>query len=245
MRTRWLLAGLVLASCGRRNFEPLRDGSVVDDALDAPGAVDASPACTVTFCDNFDRTGAVTGGWDVGTVAGSPMAMLTNGQLQIILDAVGDSRFLVKSLPAPTTFVRVAFEISYTSATPGIAEIDLVQLRWNTPAPGCTSQGFYLVRNSTGPFDLQETYAGCSANVDTALVDLANSGLHTVEMTVVLGALNAARIEVSIDHATPTTVVAAHPIPSSTLQLGLGAGAVRDVTTPWDIRYDNLTVDVQ
>ncbi len=236
----------MLASCGRQNFDPLRDGDVdAPDTSDASDAsADASPACT-TFCDNFDRTTPPQTGWDTRTNTGASTVGIASGQLQITLPATGDGAFLVKALPAATTQVRIAFKISYGSTTPGIAEIDLVQLRWEIPAGGCSSEGFYLVRNSTGPFDLQQTYAGCGANVDTALVDLANSGLHVVVMTITLGPLNTAKIEVAIDGGAPTTVMAAHAIPSSSMSLGVGAGAVRDVTTPWEIRYDDLSVDVQ
>ncbi|MBL0217513.1 MAG: hypothetical protein IPQ07_27020 [Myxococcales bacterium] len=200
---RWWCAALVLAGCGRQNFDPLRDGDVGGtDAADALDAADAAAACT-TFCDNFDRTTPPQTGWDIKTTSGAGTSVIANGQLQITLPATGDGTFLVTTLPAATSRVRIAFKIAYTSTAPGIAEVDLVQLRWDLPLAGCTSEGFYLVRDSTGPFDLQETYAGCGANVNTAFVDLANSGLHAVVMTITLGALNTAKIEVAIDNGTP------------------------------------------
>ncbi len=237
----WLWAVVALVGCGRRNFDGIRDAD--------PGerdATDSAAVCMSTFCDDFDRPPPAGTGWDLTNTSANGTVVITSmGTLLVTLPASGDGAFLVKNLPAVTSSVRVAFRIKYTSSAPGIAEVDLVQLRWTTPAAGCTSQGFYLVRDSTGPFDLQETYAGCGANVNTALVDLANNGFHSVAMTITIGALGTAHIQGAIDAAISFDVMAAHPIPSSTMQLSLGGGAVRDVTTVFSIEYDDLSIQVQ
>ena len=237
----WLAVALL--GCGRRNFDAIGDAGPGGDAADAP---DGATVCSGTFCDDFDRPPPAPTGWDgmstntTGTATITPM-----GTLLITLPGTGDGAFLIKDLPAASSKVTISFRIKYTSTAPGIAEVDLVQLRWNMPLAGCTSEGFYLVRDSTGPFDLQETYAGCGGNVNTGLVDLANSGFHTVKMTITLGTVPTAHIQVAIDTATPVEVTAAHAIPSSTMRLSLGGGAVRDVTTPFSIEYDDLQIQVQ
>jgi hypothetical protein len=233
----WLAVALV--GCGRRHFDELGDA--------APGsndATDAAPTCT--FCDDFNRPPPAPDGWDgMSSNSNGTVTVTSMGTLLVTLPASGDGAFLLKDLPAATSAVKIAFRIKYTSTAPGSAEVDLVQLRWNMPTAGCTYQGFYLVRDSTGPFNLQETYTGCDTNVNTGLVDLANSGFHLVEMTIELGALNTAHIQVVIDGGTPTEVNAAHVIPSSTVRLSLGGGAVGGVTTPFSIEYDDLVVQVQ
>ncbi|MEO7091987.1 MAG: hypothetical protein ABI175_01975 [Polyangiales bacterium] len=237
----WLCLAIALVGCGRHNFDELSDA---EPGGDSP---DGASACSTTFCDDFDRPPPATDGWDGmrsgtnGTVTVTP-----TGTLLITLPATGDSAFLIKHLPAPTSKMTIAFRIKYTSAAPGIAEVDLVQLHWDMPTAGCASEGFYLVRNSTGPFDLQETYTGgCGTNVNTELVDLANSGFHDVKMTLSLGVQSVAHIQVLIDALPPYEVTAAHPIPSSTVRLEIGGGAVRDVTTTFTVEYDDLVIEVQ
>jgi hypothetical protein len=238
----WSWLAVALLGCGRHNFDAIGDaGPGGGDATDAP---DGATACT--FCDDFDRPPPAQDGWNGmstnnnGTVTVTPM-----GTLLVTLPATGDGSFLIKDLPAASSKVTIAFRIKYTSTAPGIAEVDLVQLRWNMAAAGCTNEGFYLVRDSTGPFDLQETYSGCGTNVNTGLVDLANSGFHSVKLTITLGTVPAAHIQVAIDTGTPFEITVAHAIPSATMELSLGGGAVRDLTTPFSIEYDDLQIQVQ
>jgi hypothetical protein len=233
-----LWVAVALLGCGRRNFDPLADGG--------PGAPDGSAGCGSTFCDDFDRLPPVSEGWDgMSSNNNATIKLSSMGTLVINLPADGDGAFLIKNLPAATSLVTIAFRIKYASTSPGTAEVDLVQLRWDTAAAGCASEGFFLVRDSTGPFDLQETYTGCGGNVNTALVDLANTGFHSVKMTIMLGAVPAAHIRVAIDALAPFEITAAHAIPSSTMTLSLGGAAVRDVTTPFSIEYDDLAIQVQ
>ena len=227
---------VALAGCGRRDFDALtgRDAGIEIDA----------PSCPHSFCDDFDRITPASAGWNGMSNTGNGTLTLAGGVLVVTIPTNGDSAFLTALLPVATASVRIAFRISYTSAM-NAGEIDLVQLRWDTPTPGCSLEGVFLVHDSTGPFDLQETYSGCgTGNVDTPLVDLSNTGFHDVVMTITLGPLGTAHIRVVIDHGPPTDVVAAHPIPSSSSSLNIGAGAVYNVTSAWDIRYDDLTIDV-
>jgi hypothetical protein len=234
-----LCVAIALVGCGRRNFDEIGDGG--PGAGDAP---DSGAGCT--FCDDFDRPPPPQQGWNgMSTNSNGTVTITPMGTLLVTLPATGDGAFLIQNLPAATSKVTVAFRIKYTSTAPGTAEIDLVQLRWTMPTGGCTTEGFFLVRDGTGPFDLQETYSGCGTNVDTGLVDLANSGFHTVKMTITLGAMGAAHIQVAIDALTPFEVTAAHAIPSSTMTLSLGGSAVRNLTVPFAIEYDDLVVQVQ
>ena len=109
---RWWCVALVLAGCGRQNFDPLRDGDV--GVPDGPNGSDAAATCT-TFCDNFDRTTPPQTGWDTRTTSGAGSAVVANGQLQITIPATGDGTFLVKTLPAATSRVRISFEIDRKS----------------------------------------------------------------------------------------------------------------------------------
>jgi hypothetical protein len=240
----WLCAVVVLAGCGRRHFDPLVDGSAVGDVIDLDAAT-----CAHTFCDDFARTTPVVGGWDNAVIGAGGMSSLLGDQLRVQLFNTGDSAFLEKSFPRTTTQVSVGFSVSYTSAAAGIAEVDLVQLEWQMPPtmPNiCTRYGFYLVRNGSpgGQFDLQETYSGCGANVDTAIVNLDNTGPHDVKLVVTIGPPTTVRVDIDGTPMLPT-MMAAHPASASTLKLRLGAGVSRDLGPAWDLRYDDVYVDVQ
>lgn len=73
---------------------------------------------------------------------------------------------LRRAFPFASVSATVQLQMRYASTTPGSAEIDLVRLKWRTLPTGCTSFGYFLVRDGTGPFNLQETFVGCEFNVN-------------------------------------------------------------------------------
>ena len=240
------LAMLVMGTiaCGRYRFGPLADEQSGDAA---PGT------CAHTFCDDFDRPGPLEAGWDsVANTGAATLALATDASVSapqsflLSLPAPQlEGGFLVKQLPTATTSARIAFRVGYASTNLGTAEVDLVQLQWDTRPTTCTSFGYYLVRDGTGPFDLQETYGGCGGNANTALPDLGNSGFHSVVMLVTFGAIGTARVRVEIDGNLAVDKPTSHAIDPSSLTLRLGGGASRNMTAPWQIRYDDVIVDLQ
>ena len=245
---------VTLAGCGRLGFgetSPPSDGAT-DASADAPG--DTTLSCGHTFCDDFDRNTPLDTGWDRLDNTGAAILELDGappeGFFTVELPAPAlEGGFLVKNFAPPVAngSVRIAFDIEYSSADPSLAEIDMIQLQWDTPPAPCTSFGFFLVRDGagTGPFNLQETYGGCGGNENTALEDLDNLPRRRIEMIVTLGAIGGAQVRVEIDGVPFVDKVVSHAVPPSPLTLRLGGGAVRDMSAPWKISYDNLEVDVQ
>lgn len=247
-RAIWLLV-VATTACGRYHFDPLADAD--SEAGDAAG--DTIDVCPHTFCDDFDRAGPLAAGWDTvintgaATLVLAPDASVSAPQSFLLsLPAPQlEGGFLVKQFPQTATSARISFALSYASTTPGTAEIDLVQLQWDTLPGTCTSFGYFLIRDGTGPFDLQETYGGCGGNENTPFLDLENTGFHAIAMEVTFGAIGTAAVRVEIDGTTKVDKLTSHAIAPSSLTLRLGGGAVRDMSAPWDIRYDDVIVDLQ
>jgi hypothetical protein len=242
-----VMLALATIACGRYRFDPLAEGQSGD------AAPDASAACAHTFCDDFDRPGPIEAGWDSTANSGAAMLVLAadasvSAPQSFLLSLPApqlEGGFLVKQLPAATTSARIAFSVGYASTSLGTAEVDLVQLQWDVRPAACTSFGYYLVRDGTGPFDLQETYGGCGGNENTPLGDRGNSGFHAVVMVVTFGAIGTARVRVEIDGNLGVDKPTSHAIDPSSLTLRLGGGASRNMTAPWQIRYDDVIVDLQ
>ena len=240
----WLV--LLVAGCGRYEFDPLTDASAASDASDdAPGTCAGH-----TFCDDFDRATPVSTGWDELVNTGGTISIVTgtsvSGPKSLLVAmptaAVGVAN-LRKTFPRTATHARISFDLSYATANGGIAELDLVQLQWlELPAP-CTNFGYYLVRDSTGPLIMQETYTGCGGNVNTPLA--FGAGFHHVDMEVWFGLPAAARVTVQIDGAMVFDTMPIREIPASTLLLDFGVPSQRDIIAPWEVRYDDLTVDLE
>jgi hypothetical protein len=239
---------VVVAGCGRRWFDPL------DDGVDAPAA-DVLASCGHTFCDDFDRAGPVESGWGALTNSGLALPSLTTARVvsapqAFLVELPGtslESAYLVQSLPMATTSAVVSLQLDYTTTNVNDAEIDLVALNWDAPPAPCTSFGYYLVRDGTMSFNLQETYGGtgCAPSEQNYLPGLDNTGYHAIVMTVTFGAIGTARIKLDIDGTNVVDHTTSHAIPASTLTLRLGAGASRNVVAPWEFRFDDLLVDVQ
>lgn len=229
---------VMLAGCGRVWFAPQGE---VDASLDS-----MMVSCGHTFCDDFERTGPLEEGWDSATNSGLAMPAIDNGQYLVQLPGTSlEGAWLEKQLPKVTASIVVHVRLGWDSPTPGAAEVDLVQLQWLALPGTCTSFGYYLVRDGTGPFNLQETYGGCGGNEQNYLSSLDNSGLHEAVMTVTLGEVGTARIVLELDGATVVDRMTSHAIAESELLLRVGGGASRDVVAPWDIRFDDLYVDVR
>jgi hypothetical protein len=240
---RGVVTALVLmqAACGRLGFDQF--GSADPDATS--DGDDMPPPCAFTFCDTFDRDPPLQGAWDNATSSSGALQQLIANEYQLALPAPAlHNGFLEKTFPASATRAKLMFRLSYASATPGTAEIDLVQLKWNALPMGCTSFGYYLVRDGTGPFGLQETYGGCGGNENTSLGDRDNSGYHDVLVLVTFGAIGDARIRVDVDGTTLVEKATSHAIAPSDLMLRLGGGAIRNMSDPWLIRYDDVFVQI-
>lgn len=241
MRVAVVAVALLATGCGRRNFDDLSDAGDVDGAvaLDAPDAT----ACAFTFCDDFSRSD-VAQGWD--TAGGTGDVSVAGNQLTVTLDQTSESYFLERALPAPTTSVTVRMKLGYATTAAGInCEVDLARLTWD--AGTCaTPFGFYLVRDGTDQFNLQETNgnATCAGNRQNYVPEPA-PGLHDIVMTVTLGAAGVARIDATIDGATLAGRTTVQPVPSSTLKLAIGGVIVRNNAGTWTITYDDVVVDVQ
>jgi hypothetical protein len=242
---------VVVAStgCGRKWFDPLAD------APDAPAA-DVLASCGHTFCDDFDRNGPVEAGWDTVTNSGLAVPSLDTdsaiSQPQAFLVQLPgtslQSGFLVKQLPMAITSAVVSVQLRYDTSNVNDAEIDMLALNWDVPPAPCTPFGYYLVRDGTMNFNLQETYGGtgCAPSEQNYVPGLDNTGFHAVVMTVTFGAATTtARVKLEIDGIAVVDHTTSHAIPPSTLTLKLGAGASRNVVAPWEFRYDDLIVDVQ
>lgn len=240
---RWLVAIAVVASaCGRYQFEPRDDASA---PLDGPD-IDTSASCLSTFCEDFSTDMGLLQPprWDQSAGGGAGMLGVANGQLTVTLPGTGDSSFLVKTLPAPTTSVTIRMRISYATTNVGTdCEIDLVQL---TFASGCAIPfGFYLVRDGTGPFNLQETNgnATCSANRNNYFSVLENTGPHDVKLTIGVGSPGNAAL--FLDGAEVYNRATLQPVPSTPMTLGLGGGIIRNAAAAWTITYDDVIIDVK
>jgi hypothetical protein len=231
---RFGLLVIALAACGRLNF-----GEV--------DSVDGSPdPCPVTFCDDFDRTGAIVDGWDEITMSGGTLA-LVDGQLTAEAGDQG-SAVLGKQLPMATASVRVDVDVEFAAGMNG--EIDLLQLRWLTPPAPCGVFGYFFVRDRNGPVALQETYhcpAEMNINDDLpTFPSIAPSGRHHLSMEITIGAAGTATARVEIDgNPDVVTQLDMHDVPASAIELRLGIAFADDNTSAWLVRYDNLLVDVR
>lgn len=236
----------IVVGCGRSGFDVQDAGS--DSATIGDDATDASPdgllSTCPTFCDDFND--GDTSPWNTQT-GGTGTAVVTNGRLVVTLSATSDTYFLQTQLPAPTTSVSISMKIGWTVSDAGTdCELDLVALNWNMGSCA-VPYGFYLVRDGTGPFNVQETNgnAGCNGNRNNPLQNLDNTGLHDVKLTLLLGAANVARVQLDVDGANVLDRATLQPVPSSTLELKVGGVAIRNVASPWTITYDDIVVDVQ
>ncbi|HUS29159.1 MAG TPA: hypothetical protein VMZ53_11630, partial [Kofleriaceae bacterium] len=75
-------------------------------------------------------------------------------------------------------------------------------------------------------------------------LNLDNAPFKDVVMEITFGPMGPARLKLTIDGAVIVDKAATHPIPPSTLLLELGAGVSRNGMSPWAVRYDSLTVDL-
>lgn len=232
------IAALLLSACGRIWFDP-RDDAATPDA----------DTCGHTFCDDFERAGLIEEGWGLKLATGTATVDFietTSKSLGVTLPMTAiEAALLRKNVGAATTRATLQLRMGYASTTPGTAEIDLVRLQWNTLPTGCSSFGYFLVRDGTGPFNLQETYGGCGGNVNDLLMNLDNTGMHAVKVDVTFGAIGTARITLAIDGTTVVDQATSHAIEPSEITLEIGGDAVRNMAAPWTFMYDDMLVDLQ
>jgi hypothetical protein len=258
------VAALLLAGCGRYRFDELERGDAthLGDTGGGDTSGDGDVNCGHTFCDDFDRAGPVEAGWDMQTTGGavsgtaaivSDMSISAPQSMLVSLPTDGvnttSGTFLHKELPLATTKATIHVALSYATAMTSNTEADFVALQWNTLPAGCTAFGFYLVRDGTQPFNLQETYAGtgvCTGgSVQNTNLNLDNAGFKDVLMEITFGPMGTAHLKLSIDGTPVVDKPATHPIDPSTLRLSLGAGVSRNGLTPWEVRFDDVYVDIE
>jgi hypothetical protein len=256
------VAALLHAGCGRYFFDETdhQDGGTTGDAV-ADAMADAFD-CGHTFCDDFDRSGPPEAGWDMITMSTGTMALVSDtsvsGPQSLLVTIPTDgttltgNAFLHKQLPMTTTKAVVHLQLQYSTAMTMNTEADFLALQWDTLPPGCTSFGYYLVRDGTGPFNLQETYGDAGTggvcaggSVQNYNLDLDNTAMfNDVTMEVTFGAMGTAWLKLTINGSVVVDKMATHPIDPSTLTLQLGGGISRNGLAPWTIRVDELTVDL-
>lgn len=226
---------LALAACGRRDFDALGDGG----RGDAPLPADIGP-CTHTFCADFTQPNAAE--WDSLDLTNGGMGVTGSGTLTATIPATGDGAFVNKTFHA-TTSISIGFTLAYsTTGSNADTELDLVQLVWATPLAGCTEQGYFLVKDGSGPIDLQETYLSCGANFDITYATLEGTGAHTFVLTITLG--SPARERLVFDGTTLTdNIPTQHDAPASDIHVRVGAAGVRNLDGTWTFVYSNLFVD--
>lgn len=246
---RWARIALVAAGgvvsgtgCGRINFGSVDAG--VDDAGERDADTDVGVTCPTTFCDGFDGED-VLDTWDDEIVVGAGSGTIVDGELVITIPADIADYFAVKTFPGVTSRFVLSFDLEYTAATPGEAEIDFIQVRWAAPPAPCTELWQAIVRDSTGPLSLQETYPGCGGNTTTAAGSYENTGSHSYVLAIELGAAGAGRVQLDVDGVREVDVIPAVEMPAGDLTVLFGAGAVRDVVSAYELRYDNVTVEVE
>jgi len=234
----WLLA---LAGCGRVGFGASPDASP-----------DAAPSCGHTFCDDFARTAPLEGPWDSAMLLGGSLSL--DGD-RLLAQAAGnlDRAFLLKLLPLASTSIHFEADIKLETGMDG--EIDLVQLHWHDLPAFCTAGGafgYFLVRDSTGKMEIQETYVGCNGagnkNDVIPVTTFPPSGpdvAHHVQIDVMLGAVNSAHVRVQVDALLGVdATISSYDVLPSTIELHLGVPGVSAPTAPWAIHFDNVVVDI-
>ncbi len=216
------------------------------------GRLDFGRVCTVTFCDDFDRTTPVATGWSSMAISGgaalaidSAKAVTPPSSLLATFDASTTGTAFLSNLLAPiaTTSTTLTFALDI-DASDMTGHVHLADLVWNAlPAP-CTALTFAITRTSNAGSPVvvfEELYTGCGGTVDTTL-PIADGAFHEIELDVRLDTASA-RVAVDgnavVDHA---TLVA---LPQSTVRVRLGPAAINNVTAPWMVRYDDLAVDVR
>ncbi len=233
---------VIAIGCGRVNFEALSDGAGATG--DSPMAIDGANACAHDFCDSFERVGPIGQGWAMTELVGSVTLSLANEQLSLELDQTADEFFLVQQFPAPTSSVTVSMKLGYTTTNAGVdCEIDLVRMRFEGGT--CMPFGFYLVRDGTDQFNLQETNgnATCSGNRNNYMPELT-AGLHDIVMRIDIGAPGTARARLFVDGTMTVDRTTLQTVPSAPISLRLGGHLVRNAAGRWTITYDDVSVDV-
>jgi hypothetical protein len=204
-----------------------------------------------TFCDTFDRPPPVAQGWTQSLLLQGTLDLLDAGislpnALEAVLEPDAGKAFLSELLPTATSSVHLGFWLSMDGTTKDAGpEVDLAHIEWNVPPgdAGCTTYGFYIVRDSTGPVVLQETYAGCASNKNTPLPKF-NIGWHHVDLDVDYA--NGGSVTVLFDGTSigpPIKPVA--PPSQSTLTLRIGGVSSRSLPAEWKVLFDDVVADVK
>lgn len=172
-------------------------------------------------------------------MTGTGAGVVSNNQLTITLGANADSYFLRKNLAAPTTSVTFGARISFSTTNVGTnCEVDLAGLNWDSGT--CVLPfGFYLVRDGTDVFNLQETNgnATCDNNRNNYVGNHDNVEFD-VKLTVLVG--NPGSAALFINGTQVYSRATLQTIPSSTVTMRVGAFMVRNIAAPWTITYRDV-----
>jgi hypothetical protein len=252
MRAAWCVA-LACCACGRVGFDARSTSTGGGDSGgDSGGDAGSGSATGFTFSADFDHVVQPSDGWSGTFSGGAQMALdpsaavsAPDSLLVTIPYPAAGTAYLTEALPAITTSLVWSFDLELAETTAG-AEVDLAQLDWDTPPGPCTDFGFYFVRDSTGPLVLQETYAGsgCNAgNTNDNLTSGSAGSFEHLELDLTQTG-SGSHLQVLVNGVLATDKLVPQPITGSPLDLRLGVPAQRQTTAEWQLRYDNVVVDV-
>jgi len=240
-----MVATVVLGvGCGRVGFDEL--------ATDAPAP--ARPCGTLhTFCDDFDRPPPVIGDWDteiaqIGTLAlDASRARSAPQSLLVTIPPHAGGSVLGLELALTSIGNRLSFSFDLAIEESEVApEIDLVQVVWAVPPVPCgPGFGVYLVKesNSRG-IAVQETSPGCGMELMYHSTPDTDVEFHHYEMVI---DTTTDGVQLRRDDATIVDVVAEQDLPAgAAISIRVGApSTVNGVNTSWQLRYDDVIVDVE
>jgi hypothetical protein len=69
--------------------------------------------------------------------------------------------------------------------------------------------------------------------------------MQSMRMEITLGPIGTAHMQLFVNGVSVVDANAAHAVEPSTITLDLGAGCSRNGQTPWQVRYDDVIVDLQ
>lgn len=232
---------VVAAGCGRVGFDELTPDT------------QARPCATLhTFCDDFDRPPPVVGDWDmavaqIGTLTlDATRARSAPQSLLVTVPPHAGGSVLELGLGLSSIGSRLSFSFDLAIEESELApEIDLVQVVWTMPPIGCgPGYGMYLVKRAeTRGVAVQETWIGCGGVIYHSTPDV-DAEFHHYELVIdtITDDVRLLRDETTIADITATMDLPA----DAAISIRAGAPSTVDgVGTTWQLRYDNVVVDVE
>lgn len=232
---------VVAAGCGRVGFDELTP--------DTP----ARPCATLhTFCDDFDRPPPVVGDWDtelaqIGTLTlDASRARSAPQSLLVTVPPHAGGSVLALGLGLSSIGSRLSFSFDLALEESELApEIDLVQVVWTVPPVGCgPGFGVYLVKQAeTRGVAVQETASQCGGLIYHSTPDV-DTEFHHYQLVI-----DTITDDVRLlrDETTIVGIAAAMDLPAdAAISIRVGAPSTVDgVGTTWQLRYDDIVMDVE